>query len=265
MPPAVDATTAGPSLEDKMVAFASCGLDRVCPASVTTRQCQDVRLDQYQREKSINHRRQKIYEGCETSHRRFTISSPSICMNDSIILDHEFEWYDLDAIREVDHGFSNDDCAIIISHDFNAGLLFTTERQVLSNGVKVNAVSSSVSNKARENGQEFEFDLFFWVNNDDSKVGETQDEREFRERMEELEQEMKSDSSTSSCSLPHLSSSLSSFEDNESKNGDDRDGNSSFFASWLFEDAKIQEKQTGSVFDFMFEAVGVDKSDTSFK
>jgi len=236
-----------------VVGFASCGLDRSCPTSVTTPQGQGVRLDQYQsssiREKRTKRPRRTIVDGCDesavanTTNPRyfFTISDPSTYTmdhNSVVVPDHEFEWYDLDAIREVDSAgnTSNDDCAIIIGHDFHAGLVFTTERQVLNQGVKVNIVNPSVGTHDINNRQESEFDLFSWVNNSTpNEVRETPDEREFRERMEELEQEVNSDylSSSSSSSLYlSLSSSFSFSNHNEN----DRDGDSSFSASWHFEE-----------------------------
>lgn len=198
-------------LGDKIADFVSCGLDRSCPTSVTTPQDRDVRLDQYQvnsfRERTNKRKRQKSFENCGMK----SSLSPSnrVEEDDLTILDHEFEWYDLDAIRELDNGNSNDDCAIITSHDFNAGLVFTTERQVLSRGVEVNVANPSASNKDNKNGQKFEFDLFFWVNSDHNHVGETPDEREFRKRMEKLEQEVSSDLSSLPSSSSHFSSSSS--------------------------------------------------------
>jgi len=247
--PTLNTPTTRATLEEKLVDFVSCGLDQSCPASVTTPQGQGVRLDQYQssiREKTNKRRRQKIFEGCETSVKStrasFNVSGPATCADTSIFPDHEFEWYDLDEIRGVDSGNNiNDDGAIIISHDFHAGLVFSTERQVLSKVVEVNVVNSSVRIKDSKIGQEFEFDLFFWVNNDHLEVGETQDERDFRERIEEVEQEFKIDLSSLSSSSLHSSSSFSSSSSNrnEAKNENDCEGNSRFFASWLFEDANI--------------------------
>ena len=225
--------------EDKIVKFASCGLDRSCPTSVTTHQGQGVRLDQYQsciREKRDKRRSQNIFEGSgladQSTQSSFNNFDPSTFSDNPITTDHEFEWYDLDAIRELDSAKSNDDCPIIISHDFNAGLIFTTERQILTKGMEANVVSKT----ANKNGQEFEFDLFFWVN------GETPSDREFRERMEEVEQEINSGSSSLPSSLIHLAVSLSSSSSNheETKKDDDSDGSGNFFASWLFEDTKNQ-------------------------
>jgi len=206
-----------------------CGLDRVCPRSVTSSQGQGVRLDKYQSSitgnKNKRRRRPQSCTGGSTATTAIAsqpstgIIAASACT--SIILDHDFEWYDLDAIREVHNSNGNNnsnnnnsDRAIIIGHDFNAGLVFTTERQVLDKGAEVNVVNSSVisgfndekkganrstqkkadnKNKNNKNGQEFEFDLFFWANNNHNNQIETpveKEEREFRERMEVLEQEI---------------------------------------------------------------------------
>mmetsp|Transcript_3193 Transcript_3193/g.7005 ORF Transcript_3193/g.7005 Transcript_3193/m.7005 type:complete len:261 (-) Transcript_3193:2009-2791(-) len=233
--------------EGKSTDFLSCGLDRSCPTSVTTPQGQDVRLDQYQSnigQKTPNRRRQRLYDGIKTAtintHLSPTASVSAVCVNSSLIPDHEFEWYDLDAIREVDNVMRTSDNRTVIDHDFNAGLVFTTERQVLSKGVEVNVVNSSASITDNKNGQESDFDLFFWVNNDHSKVGETpaeREEREFQERMEELEQEI-------NCDLVSVSSSsfstLSLLNDDEAKDEIDRDREGSFFASWRFGDSNIQ-------------------------
>ena len=46
-------------------------------------------------------------------------------------VDRDFEWFDLDSIREsslVHHPY-NHESAMIIGHDYNAGLIFTTESQ----------------------------------------------------------------------------------------------------------------------------------------
>lgn len=183
------------------VVFQSCGLDRSCPTSVTTPQGQGVRLDQYQ--SSIKRR------------RRRTRSSIGI-----VVPDHDFEWYDLDAIREAD------------SCDFRAGLVFTSERQILNNGVEVNSINPSVvvdettNTKDRTKDRQDNFDLFFWVNHHHGQVEETaaeKEEREFRERMEELEEEIMShDSSSWSSTSSSLSSSFRSSSSSETKHeGDD--------------------------------------------
>lgn len=132
------------------------------------------------------------------------------------IPDHDFEWYDLDAIREADR------C------DFHAGLVFTTERQVLDNGVEVNSINPSlvVDETTKKTKDKTKDHLFFWVNHHDrNKVEETaaeKEEREFRERMEELEDEIMSyDSSSSSSSL---SGSFRSSNSSESKYEEKCDG-----------------------------------------
>lgn len=137
-----------------------CGVDRSCPVSVTTSTSQHVRLDKYQSECI----RQKA---------------------NGAIDDHEFEWYDLDAIRkQKDRGEGK--------HDFLAGLVFTTKRQVLNEGVQVNQCRTP-SEISRQQGVGLDF--FFWANR------EAKEDRRFRERFEELEQEIMSDSSSFSSSL----------------------------------------------------------------
>lgn len=228
---------------DKCDDFFSCGLDKSCPKSVTTYQGQGVRLYQYQssiRDKTDKRRRQKKIEGELLDAKSTNPFNPSYSTDYFIKTDHEFEWYDLDAIGELDSGNSNNNCAIIVSHDFHAGLIFTTERQVLNKKVEVNVVNPSIYKKENKSGQEFEFNLFFWVNSDHNE-GETPDEREFRERMEELEVEVKSDLSPLPPSLlqfsPSFSSSLSasssmsSSDHSETKNQNDSDDSGHFFVS----------------------------------
>jgi len=272
-------TTTTTTTEEEHVGFVSCGLDRSCPKSVTTPQGQGVRLDQYQSSITGNttdrrRRRQRRQQSCTGATSIATATSLSTSIDTdtdtaatstcaSVISDHDFEWYDLDAIREAHNSNSNsNDRAIIIGHDFHAGLVFTTERQVLGKGAEVNIANSftrsgfngekigSNNNRStqKKDGQEFEFDLFFWINNNsdhNNRVGETpleKDEREFRERMEELEQEINNcyndnnDSSSSSSSSSLSSSSSSNFNGNE--NG--RDDDSNFFASLQFGDPIIQ-------------------------
>jgi len=214
--------------------FLSCGLDRLCPTSVTQAQGQEIRLDQYQSSiREITSRRQKrnisvsgepVIESAESDSTFFDLLATT---NNFMMTDHEFEWYDLDAIRELHLGNTNEGPVITISHDYHAGLIFTTERHFLSTGAEVNVVNPSFGNRDNKSEQEFEFDIFFWVNGDQSQNGETPDEREFRERMEELELEIKSESP-----------SLSSSDHSEAKIEDDHDIDGGFFPSWLFEDAK---------------------------
>lgn len=143
-----------------------CGVDRSCPASVTTATSQHIRLDKYQSE-CIRRKANDMLD------------------------DNEFEWYDLDAIhKQKDSGEGR--------HYFLAGLVFTTKRQVLSKGVQVNRCSTT-SEISRQQG--FELDFFYWANR------EAKEDRRFRERYEELEQEIMSNSSSSlsgssSSSLP---------------------------------------------------------------
>lgn len=213
--------------------FLSCGIDRSCPTSVTTHQGQGVRLDQYQssiRQKVDKRQRLKNIEDRELDSvfSSFTPYVPSNDTNGQIKTDHEFEWYDLDAIREVEGDSRDEDYAITIGHDFNAGLIFTTERQILSKEVEVNIINHSVN----QHKSGHEFDLFFWVNGD---RGETQDERDFRERMEELEAEINCDSLPPPPPLLQLSPSFSSSSSSSSDEIEDKDGGdiASFLTSWL--------------------------------
>ena len=219
--------------EDSGSKFVSCGVDRSCPTSVTTNQSQGVRLDQYQssiRKKIDKRRRLKNVEDREldSAFFSFTTYRPSNDTNEQIKTDQEFEWYDLDAIREVEGGNSDKDYAITICHDFNAGLIFTTERQILSKEVEVNIINHSIT----QHKSGHEFDLFFWVNGD---PGETQDERDFRERMEELEAEINCDSPPSPPPLLQLSPSFSSSSSSSSDEIGDKGGGdiASFLTSWL--------------------------------
>ena len=196
--------------EEEHDGFMSCGLDRSCPKSVTTPQGQGVRLDQYQSSITGNKNdRRRRRQSCTGATSITTATSPSTSIDTdtaatstcaSVISDHDFEWYDLDAIREAHNSNSNNnnnnnnnDRAIIIGHDFHAGLVFTTERQVLGKGAEANIVNS-FTRSGFNNRNTQKKDLFFWVNNDhNNRVEETpleKEEREFRERMEELEQEI---------------------------------------------------------------------------
>ena len=241
--------TNGMASEGKSCDSMSYGLDRSCPASVTTPPGQGVRLDQYQsciRSKRIRQGRQKVPTGCQNAEKvaQFNLGFPdsSAFKDHTCVQDHEFEWYDLDAIRDVNYIDSNSDSTIIIGHDSKAGLVFTTKGQVLSKGVEVNTINPLVRIDNNTNKQEFEFDLFFWINNDHNEIVETSEDREFRERMQALEQEMNCDESSIPFPSLHfplsLSLSDSSSEDSEAENDNERDGSGSLFANWLFEDAK---------------------------
>eukprot|EP00532_Pseudo-nitzschia_australis_P007721 CAMPEP_0168168596 /NCGR_PEP_ID=MMETSP0139_2-20121125/3180_1 /TAXON_ID=44445 /ORGANISM="Pseudo-nitzschia australis, Strain 10249 10 AB" /LENGTH=283 /DNA_ID=CAMNT_0008085941 /DNA_START=132 /DNA_END=983 /DNA_ORIENTATION=+ len=262
-------------------AFMSCGLDRSCPKSVTTAQDGSVRLDQYQ--SSItgnrNKRQRRQRESCPSfCNAKFTqpAVSTSTGRNLSIVPDHDFEWYDLDAIREAEGSSSsssssssnnnNRPAIVVVRLDFNAGLIFTTERQVLGKGAEVNFLNSSINmkmnmnssskinasnekakdkTKQKKNGKEFE-NLFFWVATEPPPcVEETpfeKEEREFRERMVELEHEINTESSLS-FALPGLSPLNHNHDEtskNESDSDDDSNGSDDFFASWRPGDPVIQ-------------------------
>lgn len=136
-----------------------------CPASVTSSTSQYIRLDQYQ-------------SNCIRSTRRKSVYDP----------DHNFEWYDLDAIGQSRKN----------KIDFHAGMVFTTERQVLREGVQGNLVCNPPS-VSRESTQ-----TFFWTTN-----RETKEDRDFRSRMQKLELEIDSDSSSLSLSSGSSHSSTS--------------------------------------------------------
>ena len=62
-------------------------------------------------------------------------------------------------------------------------------RQVLNKEVEINFSNPTNRSKDTNTGQEFEFDLFYWVNRDVRRDVETPADRAFRDRIEELEQE----------------------------------------------------------------------------
>mmetsp|Transcript_15572 Transcript_15572/g.43122 ORF Transcript_15572/g.43122 Transcript_15572/m.43122 type:complete len:242 (-) Transcript_15572:3229-3954(-) len=221
--------------------FMSCGLDRSCPKSVTTPQAQGIRLDQYQSTISGNQnkrqRRQSYTVTTAASATQHFVVAPtaSTRLKSSAVPDHDFEWYDLDAIREADGSSSRDKRAIVVGHhDFNAGLVFTTERQILVKGVEINVVNPCRSKIKQKK------DLFFWVNggHDKKRVEETpfeKEEREFRERMQELEVEINDNASSSFCS------SLSSILDGVQKETDfDSDSDVGFVVARQLGDPMIR-------------------------
>jgi len=83
--------------------------------------------------------------------------------------DHDFEWFDLDAIQNTSDANS----------DFHAGLVFISEEQAMNEGVEVNNLVRKKDDSKKE------FDLLFWITEE-----ELPEDREFREEMEELEQEL---------------------------------------------------------------------------
>lgn len=260
-------------------AFMSCGLDRSCPKSVTTPQDGSVRLDQYQSSITGNrNKRQRRQRQSCPGIRIAKFTQPAVSTSTerslSIVPDHDFEWYDLDAIREADgssdcsdnNSNNNRPAIVVVLHDFNAGLIFTTERQVLGKGAEVNFLNSSINlnidskinasnndkdkdkTKQKKNGKEFE-NLFFWVAETPPCVEETpfeKEERQFLERMKELEHEINMESS-SSTALPGLSP-LNHNHDESSKNESDSDDDSNsnsnssadFFACWRSGDPVIR-------------------------
>ncbi|VEU42779.1 unnamed protein product [Pseudo-nitzschia multistriata] len=237
--------------------FRSCGLDRSCPRSVTTPQGQGVRLDQYQSSITGNQnkrqRRQsrQSYSGPTTvaivAQTCTTFCPASTRTSLAVIPDHDFEWYDLEAIRKVDN---KENTIIVGHHDYNAGLLFTTERQVLGKGAEMNMFNTSITiesddsegkskdgknsrgkkgknNKGNEGKNRQK--RFFWEKNDNDIIEETpaeKEEREFRVQMQELEQEMSIDLSSQSSGSKH----------NRNKN----DSDNAFFATWRVGDPVIR-------------------------
>lgn len=138
-----------------------------CPASVTSSTSLYIRLDQYQSNSIRSTRRKSVYDP-----------------------DHNFEWYDLDAIGQSRNN----------KLDFHAGMVFTTEQQVLREGVQGNLVCNPRS-VTRESPQA----SFFWTNH----TRETKEDRAFRARMEQLELEIDSDLSSLSLSSGSSHSSTS--------------------------------------------------------
>jgi len=191
------AATAGPVTP--ATSFVGCGLDRSCPASVTAMPNREVRLDQYQCIIGT-------IRGERDAKSSFHLSNNHRVEEDDdfTILDHEFEWYDLDTIRGVDTGNTTN----VIGHDFRAGLVFTTERQVLNREAEANVIVVTSVSSSKNDIKTKMLELLFWTNNssDHKKIEETSEDREFREQMEELEQEIYSDDdmsslNSSSCSL----------------------------------------------------------------
>jgi len=156
--------------------IAGCGLDRSCPNSVTSSPSQDIRLDQYQSSiRGSSHRRLNIANR-SNSHRRLSIADRhsshrrlSITSFADETSDHDFEWFDLDAIQKTSDANS----------DFHAGLVFISEEQAMNEGVEVNNLVRKKDDSKKE------FDLLFWITEE-----ELPEDREFREQMEELEQEL---------------------------------------------------------------------------
>ena len=204
-----------------------CGVDRSCPKSVTSLPSHNVSLDHYQIG-SIRNERRRLLDDTR---------------------DDEFEWYDLDAIRNrptssssttttaIDRRIARGNRANRGGHDFRAGLIFTTERQVLKEGTKSNRfVDPSLVEKKRS-GPAFEFDsLLVWTINkigggssnhsnssssssssssSHSSSGETQEDRDFFETMKTLEREVfKNNAAGSSFDDAEDDSSTSMLSDN---------------------------------------------------
>merc|ERR1719375_2948114 len=105
----------------------SCGIDSSCPVSVTTALDKSVKLDQYQMMGSFS--------------SPFASTKKKNKMKKKIqrknILD-EFEWYDLDVIRENTGVVIASREYNSIFHDPNAGLIFTTEEQLHDKIANVN-------------------------------------------------------------------------------------------------------------------------------
>ena len=135
-----------------------------CPTSVTSSISRNIRLDQYQ-------------SNCIRSTRRKSAYDP----------DHNFEWYDLDAIGQSRNN----------KLDFHAGMVFTTEQQILREGVQGNLLCNPLSVNRRDSP------TFFWA------TRETKEDRDFRARMQKLELEIDSNSSSLSLSSGSSHSSTS--------------------------------------------------------
>jgi len=161
--------------------FEGCGVDRSCPTSVTSHSCQNVRLDQYQ---------------SATSGIRRRSSTTTTTTSGGRDLDHEFVWFDLDAIREK---------AAQSRCDGIAGLLFTTKGQVLNDEAEANTTMTiftphhhqdkqrRTSSFSTSSKQLLEFDSFVWPTfslHNPPPIEESSDDQKFREQIEELEDEL---------------------------------------------------------------------------
>lgn len=170
----------------------SLGLDRSCPASVTSLPSRVVRLDHYQ----IGAIRNRCLEESSTTR------------------DDDFEWYDLDAIDEhQEYSTTNK----------SAGLVFTTKQQLLRKQARANRfVDPSIMEKIdASDGPAFELDKFVisWIsniagNNNDSNNNNnnndsgsqasqtTRTDRELDDQIKSLEQELNM-AASSSCYYNH--------------------------------------------------------------
>ena len=168
-------------------ASTGCGKDRACPKSVTQLSSK-VSLDHYQLG-SI--RRQSRH--CNPISRISTRG------------DENFSWYDLDAIRRSP--------SIRADHDASAGLIFTTQRQILKQKAETNHfVDPSIVTSKSDHGPVLD-SLVFWTiqkigfgdNNSDISNSqhtynsqESIEDREFLEQIKSLEREVYNNCTTSS-------------------------------------------------------------------
>lgn len=201
-----------------------CGLDQLCPPCVTTYQ-KDVRLDYYQSSITGGKVNRQSRRSSAISSSTVVVEEPAtkLCRTSDftpvpdINKDHDFEWFDLDAIPKSLPFYRNNQS--LTGHDFNAGLIFTTKQQILNKEAEVNTIVQSIdclsdsssiastdncitnnansSNSDSHQDQPKELDILFgWKHDeeDNESVAETpleKEEREFRERIEELEREIK--------------------------------------------------------------------------
>ena len=160
------------------------GVDRACPKSVTKLSNYNMDLDHYQL-------------GSIRRQSRHFDPNPRPTTSRG---DEDFQWYDLDAIRRNSENHSN--CA---DHNSSAGLVFTTQRQLLKQKAEDNHfVDPSFATSKSDHGPIFELDsLVFWI----QKIGfsdqssdtsnsqhthssqESPGDREIWERIKSLERE----------------------------------------------------------------------------
>merc|ERR1711907_17821 len=170
--------------------------------------------------------------------------------------DHDFEWFDLDAVQDILPSKNNDECkdtVLLAGHDFNAGLLFTTAEQILDRETETNTRDviasplrlsasssssssssssdaddntstltnstssdriSSNSNSGTPNRQQqqptFEFDFGVFFRTSSINKNESNEDRFFREQMEELEHEIRNEASTATVVTSSITTSTTS-------------------------------------------------------
>lgn len=207
-------TTSHPSkvLATNEAASTGCGKDRACPKSVTQLSSK-VSLDHYQL-------------GSIRRQSRHFNPIPRISSRG----DENFSWYDLDAIRRSR--------SIRADHDASAGLIFTTQRQILKQKAETNHFvdPSLVTNKS-DHGPVLD-SLVFWTiqkigfGDNNSDISNSQDtynsqesleDREFSEQIRSLEREV-----YNNCTV---SRNFRGYDDEDANAADDSTSVSSSFSS----------------------------------